>query len=433
MSAKDLIDGVRRAAAIPLGLNRGRDVIARLIFDAPYSAALAAERDGKLNPPTLVAGRTESLASDHGPWVRQLAEVARARITGPASPFDFLSLTDLMALTRLSAKRDAEGFFFQEVTAVSQEPPAWVEGLSQQLAHQLAAVDPEAIIELTALIRLGSGEGGFARLLAHVRPLKGYGDPGAWLSGMPIHRYAARGLAKLGRPGREVLDHYPEMADWVVDPPIAEPVAEEASLEAIAQLERELEALVRKADLKEPFEFYSRSTYRTLDRLDDLDYFGGDEQMPYLTVGHAKREFAVLCICGDLEIGKAYFFSDDLEAAGKRLAHARSFVADLAKVIEEGPRIAMHSSAGGKAKARKLEPLKRAFIHLLDSQRPSGGWPSMERAARALYDQMLIANNALKTGPVLTESLESTLVTWLSKDAEVREGYLRNRRADAAG
>jgi len=432
MSAKNLIDGVRRDFAIPLGLNRSRDVIARLIYGSPYSATLAAEKDGKLNPPALVDDRTASMASAYGSWIRDLAEIARIHIAAAASPFDFLSLEDLLALTKLSAKRDTEGFIFYEPSAVTVEPPAWVEELSTQLEDQLVCLDPESIIELSALVTLGrAGDGDYVRLVGQARANRSYGNLSAWLSAMPIHRYAAKGLAKLGQAGLAILVRHPELSDWLIDPPPAEPEPVEVSLVAIAQLEQELEELATKARLPKPFESYVRSTYRRLDRVDDLDYFGCDEQMPYLTVGFAKRQYALICICGDLEIGKAYYHAGDVSSAATRIRHARNFIFDLHRTIETGARVAGYASAGGQAKAAKLGPLKREFMRLLEVKRPAGGWRSMERTAAALADPMMRANDALESGPVLSGSLESTLVAWLSKDAEVREVYLRNRSAKA--
>lgn len=428
MSAKNLIDGVRRNFAIPLGLNRSRDVIARLVYGSPYSATLAAENDGQLNPPAIADDRTELLASTYGPWVRELAEVARLQIAGMTGPFALLSLEALLTLANLSARRDADGFVFQEPSAVSVDPPAWVEQLTAVLEEELARVDSEAIIELAALVQLGSGEGDdYARLLAQGRSLSGYGCLSAWLSAMPIHRYAAKGLANLGEAGLEVIAHHPEMSGWLVDPRPAEQATEELSLESIAQLERELEELTMKARLPKPFEFYASSTCQTLDQLNDLDYFGCDEQMPYLTMGYAKRQYAVVCICGDLQIGKAYYFAGEVAGATKRISHARKFISALARTIEEGPRMAEYASKGGLGKARKLEPLKRELMRLIEAQRPAGGWRSMERTAAALLEPMLKANSTLKSGPVLSGSLESTLVTWLSKDPQIRDVYSRNR------
>jgi len=433
MSAKNLIDGVRRGFAIPLGLNRSRDVIARLIYGSSYSAALAAENDGKLNPPALADDRTASIATTYGPWVPELAEVARAYLAAVASPFDFLSLEDLVALANLSALRDADGFIFHEPSAVSVEPPAWAEKLTADLEDQLAGLGSEAIIELSALVTLGREEvGSYAGLLRQARANRGYGCLSAWLSAMPIHRYAAKGLAKLEQAGLELIALHPEMSKWLVDPPLAEPQTGELSLQAIIQLEQELQELISKADLPEPSEFYIRSTCQTLGRLKDPDSFGRDEQMPYLTIGHAERRYAVICACGDLQLGKAYYFAGDLEAAAKRVHHARVFISDLARIIEEGAPVARHASEGGRAKARKLDPLKRELMRLLEAERPASGWRSIERTAAALRDPMLKANEGLESGPVLSGSLESTLVTWLSKDVEVRKVYLRNRLAKAS-
>lgn len=344
-------------------------------------------------------------------------------------PFEFLSVEDLLALGNLSAQRDADGFIFQELSWESVEPPAWAEKLSGHLQVELARIDPEAIIELASLVRLGTGEGDdYARLLAHTRSIKGAGDFGAWLSGMPIHRYISKGLAKLGQAGLDVIASHPELSEWLTDP--VESKTEDLSLQAIFLLEQELEALTTKARLPQPFGFYVRSTSQTLARLDDLDYFGCDE-IPTLTLGYAKRHHAVMCICGDLQLGKAYYFAGDLAAATKRVNHARILISDLAQTIKNGAPMARYASEGGRGKARKLDPLKRELMRLLEAELPAGGWRSMERTAATLLKPMLKANDALESGPVLSNSLESTLVAWLSKDAEVRDVYLRNRLVKA--
>lgn len=429
MTAKKTVDGIRRDYALPLGLSRSRDVVARLLFDRPYSAAMAAERAGKLSPPGLVESRTQALAQQHGPWVLDLAKVADRHLLSLVGPFAALPLGTLLAIAELSAQRDGDGFVFEELDAVSAEPPAWVDALSEQLQQRLAQLDDESAVELEALVRLGRGNGNYARLLDQARSTIGSGDLGTWLSAMPIHRYVAKGLVKLGDAGLQVIEHYPQIGQWVADPVPAEPVVPELSLRTIADLERELETLVGRARLPEPFEAYARRTCHELDRLQDLDYFGSDEQMPYLTVGYAERQYAVLCICGDLQIGKAYYYAGDVEAAVKRITHARTFIADLARTIQKGPRMAQYAASGGRGKARKLDPLKREFMRLIEAERPDGGWRSMDRTAAALLEPMRAANDALTPRPLLSASLDSTLRAWLSKDAAIREVYFRNRFA----
>src|SRR3546814_16876401 len=57
-------------------MQRGRDLVSRLLFGKSYSAAIAAERAGKLGLPELVDARTDELRAEYGAHVDRLADVA---------------------------------------------------------------------------------------------------------------------------------------------------------------------------------------------------------------------------------------------------------------------------------------------------------------------------------------------------------------------
>lgn len=80
MPAKDLIDGIRRDFPFPLTLARYRDLIARLVFDRPYSSVIAADRAGKLSPPIVQDTVLSALALEYGDRVHALADVAREHV-----------------------------------------------------------------------------------------------------------------------------------------------------------------------------------------------------------------------------------------------------------------------------------------------------------------------------------------------------------------
>jgi hypothetical protein len=78
--ASDLIRGIRESAkgrGISMSMHKGWDVVARLLFGKSYSQSLAAERAGKLPPPSLDTSRTQGLRDGHYGWyLEALADIA---------------------------------------------------------------------------------------------------------------------------------------------------------------------------------------------------------------------------------------------------------------------------------------------------------------------------------------------------------------------
>lgn len=98
---KILVDDVRSAAAeagVTLSMSRGRDLVANLLFDRNYSAAIAAERDGKLASPQIASSRTDRLRAKYGQTVDVVANIAAIAIKVTANS-DFEELQMIMTAT----------------------------------------------------------------------------------------------------------------------------------------------------------------------------------------------------------------------------------------------------------------------------------------------------------------------------------------------
>ena len=107
MSMKDLVDGVRRDIQIPLPLSRSRDLISRIIYGRPYSAAMAAESQGKLGPASLDSDRIEDLAEDFGDVVWRISEAAAPRVNEQSVRLNHLTSKVIVDVTALAAQKDA--------------------------------------------------------------------------------------------------------------------------------------------------------------------------------------------------------------------------------------------------------------------------------------------------------------------------------------
>lgn len=75
MSAKDLIDAVRKAfiaEGFEMKLQVGRDHIAKVFFGKSYSAVIAAERAGKLAPPRIIEVGLRDIQARYGVHKREV-------------------------------------------------------------------------------------------------------------------------------------------------------------------------------------------------------------------------------------------------------------------------------------------------------------------------------------------------------------------------
>lgn len=100
MSIKPLIDYIRFRAEVTsakIPMSRARDLIANLLFDRSYSAAIAAERAGRLPNPELVPSRTSRLRFSCGASVDVIADIAAAVVPG-GTPTSALGKRELCAL-----------------------------------------------------------------------------------------------------------------------------------------------------------------------------------------------------------------------------------------------------------------------------------------------------------------------------------------------
>ncbi|WP_334000435.1 hypothetical protein [Burkholderia gladioli] len=83
LKIQTIIDDVRSAVAgagVKLSMARGRDLVSKLLYDRNYSAAVAAERAGKLAPPQIVSSRTDRLRAEYGGVVDVVANIATTAI-----------------------------------------------------------------------------------------------------------------------------------------------------------------------------------------------------------------------------------------------------------------------------------------------------------------------------------------------------------------
>lgn len=100
MSIKPLIDYIRFRADVTgakIPMSRARDLIANLLFDRSYSAAIAAERAGRLPNPELVPSRTSRLRTRYGASVDVIADIATAIVLG-GRPTSALGRRELAAV-----------------------------------------------------------------------------------------------------------------------------------------------------------------------------------------------------------------------------------------------------------------------------------------------------------------------------------------------
>src|SRR5690242_4397604 len=155
-----------------------------------------------------------------------------------------------------------------------------------------------------------------------------------------------------------------------------EPAARKALCpEHFIELETQLLALFARAKLPYPLGRYTGPVDRELHQLGELDDFGLEEQMPYITCGYEERQYGFLCVYGDIQIGKAYYLNGDEASALNRVAHAEAFLRSLVEVLDAGARIAKFSAKGGVARAEALFGAQmREFALLLRTRRPPGGW-----------------------------------------------------------
>lgn len=441
MSAKDLIDGIRREAAVPLPLSRARNAIARLLYGSPYSAVLPAEAAGKLAMPRVDDDRVADLAAEFGPWISYAAVVARRHLNGccpSASTQLKVNLDAIFEIAQLAAEREsrAQGTGAAYVEGHGEGDNARraeLLGLTQQLAQRIQALSSNEAEQLVAVALLGRSDGAsFADLLLDVHNGQ-HPEPTWWAEQYPLHRYLATGLHRLGDAGWTVLVSRPEMLGWLSlgHPSSGGPPAKPVPLESFLTLHEEFAAVFERADLPHPLQDYAQHVDRQLRSCDDLDYYGCDEHFEFVSYGHSQRQCAVVCILADIQIGKAYCCAGNNEAAAKRLGQARTCLESLVQVLEQGPEITRRASQGGQAKARRSDPLKREFARLLEQRRDGAKWKSMDTAVDQLLEEMQAFNNSLTPRPLIAEQMRSTLRRWLAKDASIRRAYFGESTVEA--
>lgn len=207
MYAKEFIDGIRRVHPKFLTLARSRDHISRLVFGVPYSAALAAERAGKLAEPALfpeIAGKVISGERDGAAEVIRTAE----RHVVVRREFRHLRARDIDEIMAISAERDSEEL--PEAEFIGFESPksfayfAPRMEIQGRLKERIGLLDEPAINELKALTWLGRGDGDdLLEMIKYAETHADGQDPAYLASKAPLHHYLDQGLRRLGS-GREL-------------------------------------------------------------------------------------------------------------------------------------------------------------------------------------------------------------------------------------
>lgn len=221
MYVKKLVDDIRLDFDFNLSLNRYRDLIARIIFGRPYSAAMAAEQAGKLAPPKVDDDLVESLREDYGRDVSDLARVAHRHVNALTFAFSYLRPIDVFEVASISAQRAAvrapdEYRIDDYLNAPPNSPFAQRGRLGDDLVERIAQLDYGAQLELQALMLLGRGDSGddYAGALEYTKKMRDQHIPDYLAAKQTLHWMLADGLRMVGKPGEDILTLYPAMQQW---------------------------------------------------------------------------------------------------------------------------------------------------------------------------------------------------------------------------
>lgn len=221
MYVKKLVDEIRLDFDFNLSLNRHRDLIARIIFGRPYSAAMAAERAGKLATPKVDDELVESLREDFGRAVSDLARVAHRHVNALTFAFYYLRPIDVFEIASISAQRAAirapDEYRIDEYFNAPPDSPFAQKGrLGDDLEERIAQLDYGAQLELQALMLLGRGDSGddYAGALEYAKKMRDRHIPDYLAAKQALHWMLADGLRMVGKPGEDILALYPAMQQW---------------------------------------------------------------------------------------------------------------------------------------------------------------------------------------------------------------------------
>lgn len=221
MHVKKLVDDIRLDFDFNLSLNRYRDLIARIIFDRPYSAAMAAERAGKLAAPQVDDDLVESLREDYGRAVSDLARVAHRHVNALTFAFSYLRPIDVFEVASISAQRAAVRAPDEyRIDDYFNAPPDSPFGRKRQaridLSERIGQLEYDAQMELQALMLLGRGDSGddYAGALEYAKTMRDRHIPDYLAGKQTLHWMLADGLRMVGKPGETILALYPAMHQW---------------------------------------------------------------------------------------------------------------------------------------------------------------------------------------------------------------------------
>lgn len=221
MYVKKLVDDIRLDFNLNLALNRYRDLISRMIFGRPYSAAMAAERAGKLAPPKVDDDFVESLREDYGRDVSDLARVAHRYVNALTFAFSYLRPIDVFEVASTSAHRMAiEAPEEYRLDDYFNAPPDSPFGQQKQaridLSERIRQLEYDAQMELQALMLLGRGDSGdeYAGALEYAKKMRDQHIPDYLAAKQTLHWMLADGLRMVGKPGEDILALYPAMQQW---------------------------------------------------------------------------------------------------------------------------------------------------------------------------------------------------------------------------
>lgn len=221
MYVKKLVDDIRLDFDFNLSLNRYRDLIARIIFGRPYSAAMAAEQAGKLANPQVNDDLVESLREDYGRDVSDLARVAHRYVNALTFAFSYLRPIDVFEVASISAHRMAikapEEYRLDDYFNAPPDSPFGQKRQARiDLEDRIAQLDYDAQVELKALMLLGRGDSGddYAGALEYSKMGRDDHIPDYLAAKLTVHWMLADGLRMVGKPGEDILALYPAMQQW---------------------------------------------------------------------------------------------------------------------------------------------------------------------------------------------------------------------------
>jgi hypothetical protein len=221
MYVKKLVDGIRLDFDFNLSLNRYRDLIARIIFGRPYSAAMAAERAGKLPPPKIDNDLVDSLREGYGREVSDLARVAHRHVNGLTFAFSYLRPIDVFEVASISAHRMAivapEEYRLDDYFNAPPDSPFGQQKQARiDLSERIGQLNYDAQMELHALMLLGRGDSGddYTGAMEYAQKARDQHIPDYLAAKKTLHWMLADGLRMVGKPGEAILALYPSMRQW---------------------------------------------------------------------------------------------------------------------------------------------------------------------------------------------------------------------------